>query len=235
MASHGVFITIDGTDGSGKATQTKLLVERLTREGRGVQTISFPQYGKKSAGLVEEYLSGTFGTALDVGPYASSIFFAVDRFDASQKIKCLLEAGQIVVTDRYVGSNMGHQGSKISDPEQRATFFKWDIHLEHEIFKIPRPDINIILHVPSEVAHELITKRDAQEGSKHGLKKDVHESDPRHLKAAEEAYLDMANRFETFQLVECVESDRLLTPEQVHERVWSLVAKFLPSSFIPSS
>ena len=74
MASHGVFITIDGTDGSGKATQTKLLVERLTREGRGVQTISFPQYGKKSAGLVEEYLSGTFGTALDVGPYASSIF-----------------------------------------------------------------------------------------------------------------------------------------------------------------
>ena len=223
MSERGAFIVIDGTDGSGKATQTKLLVGRLREEGRKVETISFPQYGQKSAGPVEEYLSGKYGSAGEVGPYRASMLYAVDRFDASQKIRCWLDASAVVVADRYVGSNMGHQGSKIQDPDERKKFFDWEMHLEHEQFGIPRPDINLILHVPSAIAQELMRNRE----SKHGLKQDVHEQDPRHLQAAEAAYIDMATRFETFQLIECVEAGSLLSPQQVHALVWNLVKPYL--------
>jgi len=222
---RGAFIVIDGTDGSGKATQTKLLVERLRAEGKAVETISFPQYGQKSCGPVEEYLSGKYGSASDVGPYRASVLYAVDRFDASSKIQGWLDQGSVVVADRYVGSNMGHQGSKIADPEERKRFFDWEMHLEHDLFGIPRPDVNVVLHVPSAISHELMKNRE----SKHGLKQDVHEQDPHHLRLAEEAYLDMTRQFETFQLIECVEQGALLSPERVHDKVWSIVSPFFRS------
>jgi len=223
MGTHGGFIVIDGTDGSGKATQTKLLVERMRRENYPVETISFPRYGKKSCGPVEEYLAGLYGTGLDVGPYRGSIFYAVDRYAASQNMRCVLNAGVNLVADRYVGSNMGHQGSKIADPEERAKFFDWNDHLEHELFGIPRPNLNVILHIPASVAIGLLSNRE----SKHGLARDIHEADPRHIEQAEAAYLDMAKRFETFRVVECFEKGRLLPPEEIHEKIWNLVKPFL--------
>ncbi len=219
MPKRGAFIVIDGTDGSGKATQTDLLVKRFKQENVPVETVSFPQYGTKSAGPTEEYLSGKYGSALEVGPYRGSIFFAVDRYDASQRIRCWLENGMAVVADRYVGSNMGHQGSKIQDLQERKKFFNWNMQLEFEIFDIPKPDVNVVLHVPAAVAQKL-----AQENtSKHCLTRDIHEEDLRHLEAAEHAYLDMTNQFETFQLIECVEGGTLLSPADIHERVWALV------------
>lgn len=224
MESHGTFIVIDGTDGSGKATQTTLLVDRLRRENRRVETISFPQYGTKSSGMVEEYLSGKYGSAEEVGAERASIFYAVDRFDASKKIQNWLDEGAVVVSDRYVGSNMGHQGSKIQDPEKRRAFFTWNTHLEHELFQIPRPTVNIVLHVPTEIA----MKRTAGRISKHGLTKDIHEADQHHLQAAEAAYIDLTKQFPEFKLVECVDPDHELTPEEVHERVWNVISPLLP-------
>ncbi|MFH1711934.1 MAG: thymidylate kinase [Patescibacteria group bacterium] len=219
----GVFIVIDGTDGSGKATQTKLLVEKMKQEGLRVETISFPQYGKKSAGCVEEYLAGTYGSAQEVGPYRTSVFYAVDRFDASKKIQTWLESGSHVVCDRYVGANMGHQGSKILDPAERKKFFAWAIAFEHDLMGIPKPDLNLILHIPSELTLELMHRREQTEGSKHGLEHDVHEADPGHLAAAEQAYLDIAEQFENFHLVECIEKDELMTPEAIHQKIWKKI------------
>ncbi|HDH07740.1 MAG TPA: thymidylate kinase, partial [Candidatus Moranbacteria bacterium] len=143
----GKFIVIDGTDGSGKATQTKLLVERLKNDGHDVEIADFPQYGKKSAGLIEKYLNGKYGSAEEVGPYRASIFYACDRYDASFKIRKAVEEGKIVISNRYVTANMGHQGGKIKDPEERKKYFNWLYNLEYETFSIPRPDLNIILHV----------------------------------------------------------------------------------------
>jgi dTMP kinase len=223
MAKHGAFIVIDGTDGSGKATQTDLLVKRLRTERVPVETISFPQYGTKSAGPVEQYLAGAYGSALEVGPYRASIFFAVDRYDASQKMRCWLENGVTVIADRYVGSNMGHQGAKITDPAERTKFFDWDMELEYELFGIPRPDVNVVLHVPAAIAQELAQKNT----SKHRLARDIHEEDLRHLEAAERAYVEMTERFETYQLIECVEGGTLLPPAEIHERVWKLVEPFV--------
>ena len=223
MDSQGHFIVIDGTDGSGKATQSRLLIEAIKKSGQLVELISFPQYGTKSAGPVEELLSGKYGSANELGPKAASILFAVDRFDASSKIKAWLANGRIVIADRYVGSNMGHQGSKIEDPVERAKFFDWDMELEHELFGIPRPTINVILHVPAATAQKL-----AQDNvSKHGLKQDIYEQDLQHLMRAETAYMDLTKRFNTFRLVECMEHGTLLSPERIHERVWSIVQPHL--------
>src|SRR3954468_22900663 len=111
----GKFIVIDGTDGSGKATQTKLLVKRLQKSGHKVRIEDFPQYGKKSAGPVEDYLNGLYGSADQLGAYIPSIFYAVDRFAASERIRKHLAAGFIVVSNRYVTSNMAHQGGKIAN------------------------------------------------------------------------------------------------------------------------
>ncbi len=220
--STGTFIVIEGTDGSGKTVQTSLLVERLKNEGKRVESISFPQYGERSAAMVEDYLNGVFGSAHDVGPYRSSIFYATDRYAASKKIQTWLDEGAIVISNRYIGSNMGHQGGKMKNPEERKKFFEWNYHLEYTIFGIPKPHANIILHVPAEISQALVDKKEAREYL-HGKKRDIHEADLNHLRDAEAAYLDIATQFPEFSLVECVENGILLSPEHIHERVWQLV------------
>lgn len=214
----GRFFVIDGTDGSGKATQTKLLISRMLRENLPVQTITFPQYGQKSAGPVEEYLAKKFGEPDQVGSRRASIFYAVDRYAASGKITDWIDEGNHVVADRYVASNMGHQGSKERRKEERMAFYKWNDELEYGTFKIPRPDLNIILHVPAAVSMQLIEKR--------GNQKDAHEN-LEHLTAAENTYLEIASTFPGFRLIECVEDGKLLSPEKVHEKVWDAVQSVL--------
>src|SRR3989344_3601468 len=119
---RGRLIVIEGTDGSGKKKPAALFVERLKREGYKTATLAFPQYGKKSAGLVEEYLNGKYGAPDDVNPYAASLFYALDRFDIAYEVKKLLDEGFILIVDRYVDSNAGHQGGKIKNPTEREKF-----------------------------------------------------------------------------------------------------------------
>ncbi len=213
---------IDGIDGSGKSLQAEMLIEHLKKENYPVEIISFPQYGQKSAGLVEEYLTGVYGTAEEVGPYRASILYAVDRFAAAPKINSWLNAGKIVVANRYVASNMGHQGGKIKNDEERQKFFEWNDNLEYNIFKIPRPDLNIILHVTPEIAQELVRKK-AEREYLTGGKKDIHETDINHLKNAEKTYLEITRSFPNFALIECVANNAVLTPEVIHEKIWNLI------------
>lgn len=222
----GLFIMIEGTDGSGKGTQTDLLVERLKAEGHPVQAVSFPRYGERSAAMVEDYLHGKYGTAAEVGPYRASIFYAADRYAASAEIRQWLNDGKIVIANRYVGSNMGHQGGKILDPIERGQYFTWVRDLEYTIFGIPKPDVNLILHVPAEVASALIDQKDDR-AYLQGKKRDIHEADLGHLKAAEVSYLDMAARFPEFTLVECAPENTLLSKELVHDLIWRHIAPHL--------
>lgn len=218
----GVFIVIDGTDGSGKQTQSKLLIERMQSENLPVETISFPQYGKKSASPVEEYLSGKYGDANDVGPKASSILYAVDRFDASKQISKWLQEGKHVIADRYVGSNMAHQGSKIDDANERHAYYDWNRELEFSIFNIPEPDANIILHVPADISIELIRQREG----KAGVQNDIHEN-IEHIKAAERTYLELAERFDEFKKISCAPEGELLSRENINNEIWNIVKPLL--------
>jgi dTMP kinase len=221
----GRFIVIDGTDGSGKATQTNLLVEELKLSGYNVEITDFPQYGTKSAGIIEEYLNGKYG---QVGPEAASIFYAIDRFDASFKIRNWLAEGKVVVSNRYVTANAGHQGGKIADDLERVKFFRWLDNLEYNIFGIPKPDLNIILHMSAEVAQSLVDKKSADVRKyAEGKKRDLHEADLKHLKNAEKVYLEIAKLFPNTKLVECEKEGQLLSPEQVHNKVWELVRRIV--------
>lgn len=232
IPQRGRFIVIDGTDGSGKATQTNLLVEELKLSGYRVEMTDFPQYGTKSAGLIEEYLNGKYG---QVGPEAASIFYAIDRFDASFKIRQWLDEGKVVISNRYVTANAGHQGGKIKDDLQRLKFFKWLDNLEYGIFNIPKPDMNIILHVPAQVAQELVDKKTAdQRVYANGKKRDLHEADLQHLLNAEKVYLQIAKLFPNTKLVECVSAGKLLSPNEIHNKVWELVRRVAFKDFNPS-
>lgn len=226
MQKKGLFIMIDGIDGSGKGLQTELLKKRLSEEGQDVELISFPRYGLKSAAPIEEYLTGVYGTAEEIGPYRGSIFYAVDRFAASKDIHSWLANGKIVIANRYVSSNMGHQGGKISDPTERQKFFTWNYDLEYNIFGIPKPDLQLILHVEPKTAQELVDKKAARDYL-HGAKRDIHEADLKHLENAERTYLEMTRLFPEFQLVECMEAGTIATPEAIQEKIWQIVKSHL--------
>ena len=219
----GQLIIIEGTDGSGKKTQAALLIERLKKEGRKAISKSFPQYGTKSAGPTEEFLSGKYGKPTEIDPYVSSVFYAVDRFDLSQELKNLLEADYIVILDRYVDSNVGHQGGKIKNSAEREKYVEWLYDFEYRIMNIPKPDLVLVLHVPAEFNEEFIS----QKQTLFAVEKN-HELGLEHLKNAESAYLWLAQKYpDDHKVVECVENETLLSPEKVHEKVWSIINKFL--------
>lgn len=226
----GKLIVIDGTDGSGKKTQTDLLIAELKLNEYQVEFTDFPQYGKKSAGPVEEYLNGKYG---QVNPQAASLFYAIDRYDASFSIKKWLSEGKIVVSNRYVTANAGHQGGNIPDIHERIQFFKWLDNVEYTIFGIPKPDLNIILHMPAEKAQELVDHKNAdQRAYVQGKKRDLLEADLNHLKNAEQVYLQIAQLFPNTKLVECMENNKLLSPQEVHNKVWELVRRLILNKIV---
>lgn len=223
MKKKGKIIVIEGTDGSGKKTQVNLLFERLRKEGHQVSTLSFPQYGKKSAGLVEEYLNGKYGDPTKVNPYAASLFYAVDRFDVSAEIRRLLEEGNVLILDRYVDSNAGHQGGKIKDSKERKKFLKWLYNLEYKILNVPKPDIVLVLHVPAEIGQKLVEKKEQRSYIKKGTH-DGHEADLGHLKNSEAAYQWLTKEHSRdHKMIECMKDDRLLAPEEISEMVYKIV------------
>jgi|SRR5579872_69124 len=219
---QGKLIVIDGADGSGKYTQIQMLADSLRKNGYKFEVVDFPQYGQKSAGLVEEYLNGKYG---QVDPYKSSIFFAVDRFDASFKIRKWLGQGKIVISNRYVTASAGHQGGKIRRRIERIRFFKWLNNLEYQVFGIPKPDLNLILHVPAEIAWKLVAKKSKDQRAYAGNKtRDLHEKDLEHQRSAEKVFLEIARIFPNTRLVECVEDGLLLDPERIHREIWKIIS-----------
>lgn len=223
----GHLIVLEGTDGSGKGTQLALLYKNLLKHGYDVEKFDFPRYGQASAFFVEQYLNGAYGSLADVGPYKGSLFYAMDRFAASFDILAALRRGKIVLANRYTASNMGHQGAKFKAAKDRAEYFKWLDNLEHEILGIPRPDLNIVLHVPPRLAQQLVDKKAARAYLK-DAKRDLHEADLSHLKRAEQVYLQMSKLFpENFAVVTCVQNNLLLSRQAVAAEIWQEVSLLL--------
>ncbi|MFH1867297.1 MAG: thymidylate kinase [Patescibacteria group bacterium] len=225
MPKKGFFIALEGTDGSGKTTQFKLLVKALKRIGYSVKTADFPQYGKPSAYFVEQYLNGRYGSLKQVGPYQASFFYALDRYQASFKINKWLKQGKIVVTNRYVLSNVGHQGGKIKKLSERRKYWQWLFNLEYNILSIPKPDLNIILYMPAGVAQKLVDKKKPRQYI-NGRKRDIHEADLKHLRAAEQVYLQIARQCH-LPIIECVKNSKIITPEEIHSKVLNAIGKIL--------
>jgi len=214
-------IVIDGIDGSGKGTQTEVLVKRLKEEGYPVFVLDFPQYGERSAALVEDYLTGKFGSAEEVGPYRASIFYACDRFAVSKDARKRLENGEIGISNRYVSANMGHQSGKIKDIIERDKFLDWLHELEYSIFEIPKPDCQILLYADPAVAQILVDEKGHRDYVG-GNKRDIHEADINHLNDASEAFLYCADKF-GWSVIKCTPDGKMRSVEEIHEDVYKIV------------
>lgn len=220
--AKGVFIVIEGSDGSGKGTQFRLISERLKHHGHDVATYDFPQYDQESSFFVREYLNGRYGAADELGAYAPSLFFALDRFHASQSMKKDLAAGKVVLSNRFIGANLAHQGQKIVDDAEREAYYSWLYDLEFSILGIPRPDLNIVLHVPAEIAQKLVDLKAAR--SYTSKKRDIHEADLNHLTRAVAAYKQLCVQFpETFQMIDGVNNGELRPIPEVTDLIWQKI------------
>jgi thymidylate kinase/thymidylate synthase ThyX len=226
---RGIFIAIEGSDGTGKGTQSALLTERLQKEGYDVVKIDFPQYDSPSSYFAVEYLNGRFGSGKDVGPYTASLFFALDRYAASFQIREALDQGKIVLVNRFTGSNMAHQGTKFVHAEERRGYFIWLDNLEFEMLRIPRPDHNFVLSVPAEIAQQLVDQKESRGYT--DLKRDIHEADLDHLRKSTEIYDDMCNLFpKDYTRVDCMRGNSLMSIEDIHRVVWEKVRPTLPEA-----
>ncbi len=224
----GKLIALEGIDASGKATQTERLRQRAEAAGLSVRTVSFPRYGEGFfADLIERYLRGEFARrAGDVSPFLAALPYACDRWQAAPMLHDWLEEGHLVVCNRYVAANLAHQGSKLPSESERAAFYEWDLRLEHEVLGLPRPDLQVLLEVPTDVAVGLRRERDAREGRTEG--DDIHEADLSYLRETADAYRQVAAGTPgPWAVVPCAEGGRMLPPERIGESVWDAVRKLV--------
>ena len=156
----GKLIVIDGTDGSGKATQVSLLETALKKSGYKVKLVDFPEYYNNFFGkFIGHCLTEQYYNFINVHPKIASVLYAADRFESSKEINSYLEKGYIVLANRYVSANQIHQGGKIKNAKKRSEFIKWLDEMEYGVFKIPRPDLVLYLSVPLELSLKMMKER----------------------------------------------------------------------------
>jgi len=220
----GKLIVIEGTDCSGKQTQTELLKKRLIDEGYKVERISFPQYDTPTGRIIggpylgKSYIcDGWFPEgAANVPAKVASLYYAADRLYNVSRITDKLKEGYIVLLDRYMFSNMAHQGGKINDKDKRQEMFDWLEKLEFDFLELPKVDFGVFLHVPYEVSFEL--KKDRTEAL------DQHEQSKENLIGAEIAYLEIAKRY-NFATIECSRDGEILSIEEINDKLYDIIKK----------
>lgn len=224
----GKLIIIEGTDGSGKQTQTELIYNKLTLllGIEKIKKLSFPNYESKSSEPVKMYLSGEFGKNVeDVNAYAASILYSVDRF-ASFKTEWenFYNGGGVIISDRYTTSNMIHQASKIRDDSEREKYLKWLIDLEWNKISIPKPDLVLFLDVPFEVSQRLIEERKNKITGDN--KKDIHENNTEYLKNSYNIAKNLSEKY-NWNVISCVENDKLKSIEDINNEIMNEIKKIL--------
>jgi dTMP kinase len=281
--TRGKLIVVEGTDGSGKSVQTRIIEERLRKKGHRVQMTDFPQYGNSFfADMIEKYLKGEFGWPQElrdhlrthplptggqdspqltrdcspksshkiksanepnigltqnrsgsvvprpdeVNAYLSSLLYAGDRWLLKDQMTKWLDEGVIITSNRYVCSNMAHQGAKIKDSSERNRFFKWIEELEYKVFSIPKPDLVIYLSVPIEISQRLIWER-LQSSKEDKTEFDIHEKDLRYLHAVQIIYEGLAEVDNRWFTVKCAENNQILPIDEIAGKVWSVVDRIL--------
>lgn len=204
MTGRGKLIAIEGIDGSGKRTQVELLTAALRERGHSVLATGFPEYDSWFGKMVGQFLNGELGPLESVDPHFSALLYAGDRFEAKAKLEEALNKGQIVLVDRYIGSNLAHQTARV-DPTRRAAFQEWIEHLEYGIYGLPKEDLVLYLRVPPVEAQKLVALKSARTYTL--AQKDLQEASLRHLEDAAQMYDSLAKR-PNWNTIECFDSKR---------------------------
>lgn len=219
----GNLIVIEGTDCSGKETQSNLLIEKLKSDGIRIEKFSFPNYNSPTGKIIggpylgKSYIcDGWFPEgAPNVDPKVSALYYAADRLYNIDKIKFLLDNGVNVILDRYVYSNMAHQGGKLDSESDRNSMYDWLDNLEFNLLELPKPDISVFLHMPFEFS--LILKKNREEDM------DQNEKDKNHLINAENAFIELAKKYD-FYTIQCNDGNRIKTIEEINEDLYNYVS-----------
>ena len=219
----GKLIVIEGTDGSGKSTQFRLLTDRLESEQVKFQKLVFPQYSEPSSALIRMYLGGEFGKSpSDVNAYAASAFYSVDRYASYRKVwGKWYEEGGLVVSDRYTTSNAVHQASK--EPEdKREDFLNWLYDFEYDKLGLPRPDLVIYLDVPTDFTEKMLRHRETETHTQ----ADIHEQDTQYLATCRRMGRAAAEHY-GWTVIRCIRDGAMRSMEDIHEEIYRHVAACL--------
>ena len=221
----GKFIVIEGTDCSGKETQSKLLVEKLNNMGYKAIRLTFPKYDSPTGRIVGGPYLGKpeIGEcwfpegAVNLDPKVASLYYAADRKYNEKEIEKYLNDDYFVICDRYVSSNMAHQGSKIKNDEDRFHMYEWIDKLEFWLLNLPKPDKTIFLHVPYTYAVELKKNRQLL---------DQHETNEEHLKNSEIAYIELSEMY-NWKYLNCIKDNKMRTIEEINEEILTYLGEYL--------
>lgn len=233
MSFCGKLIAIEGIDGSGKRTQLELLEKALAARGIPVHTTGFPQYDSWFGKMAGQFLNGDFGPLENVDPHFTALLYAGDRFEAKPGIAEALDAGKVVISDRYIASNLAHQTAR-APAARRPAFLTWIEHLEYNIYDLPREDLVLYLRVPPGAAQTLVAKKSAR--SYTAAKRDLLEASLHHLENAGKIY-DLLAKRPGWKTVECFDSARnaMRPPEQIAIEVLAAVEPLIASQALAAS
>lgn len=224
----GKLIVIDGTDGSGKATQVALIKERYIKKGYQVETIDFPRYDDNFFGkLIGEGLAGKYGDFISAHPKIISVLYSADRWQSSSQIRDWLNQGKIVIADRYVSANQIHQGGKIHDDKMREEFLLWLDTLEYEVFGLPRPDHSIYLDVSLDTTLRLLKEKDQTLKKQYNEgKNDQAENNYKHLADSRESGIKLLQNSSWTRIV-CEENGQMLSKDVINEKIYCVFEQVL--------
>ena len=201
-------IAIEGIDGAGKGTQARHLVDRLVSSGISTVSLQFPRYSETTfGGAIGDFLNGRFGALDEVHPQLASVLYAGDRFESRHVLQQAIDQHDVVVLDRFTGSNLAHQSAKL-DGAERLELIKWIDHVEHVIFGLPRPDLNILIDISSSWSRELVSRKGDRDYTEDEA--DIQESNLPYLERVRDCYLTIAAQHDNWRVIESLNDQREL-------------------------
>lgn len=221
----GKLIVIEGSDGAGKTTQLSLLKNYLSLKNVAFEILDFPQYDTTFFGeWIGRFLSGEFGNLSQIPPYLLAFPYAADRWQAKEQLSKWLRDGKIVLTNRYTPSNAVYQGAKLPE-EKREAFIRWVFEMEYDVFKIPKEDLVVYLHVPLSISEKLIDQKTGRTYLQNGSTKDLHESNSALLENVEKIYLEMAQKQAHWVKIECCQENSMLDELVISKKLIQVLEK----------
>lgn len=214
----GLLVAIEGIDGSGKGTQATRLYDSLRSAGLRCELLSFPRYRDTRFGAkIGDFLNGRFGNLDQVSPFLVSLLFAGDRFESRKLLLQAIAENDVVVCDRYVASNIGHQAAKV-DGAERQELIRWVQYIEHELYELPHPDHTIFLDLPARHATKLIALKAQRSYTDQAA--DLQEADAAYLQRVHDVYAQLAATEAGWLRIECLQDEQIKSIDQVAQQVW---------------
>lgn len=221
MPARGKLVVLEGIDGSGKRTQLDMLARAMQARGIAHATIGFPRYEGFFGRMAARYLNGEFGTLADVDPHFSALLYAGDRFENKKLLENYLTAGKLVLADRYIASNLAHQGARVPT-KHLSEFLRWLEKLEYGLYALPEEDLVVHLRLPAAQAQKLVNKKRARNYTRR--RRDLQEASLAHLQSAARIFELLARR-RNWATVECISAQKsaLRPPEQIHREIMAIL------------